>query len=344
MCIREWINPETMLLGPSCPLPLVAPFTKDEAVALGVSSWRVRGLLADGLIRPVLRGVYAASQSNDNISFRAAALAKVIPPSAVITDRTAAWLHGVSILPRTALHQVPPINCFDTRPGHRTRRPGVGSGERRLPSYDVMELHGVMVTTPLRTALDLGRLLWRFDALAALDGFLAIGVPHDQILAEMPRFRHFRGVVQLRALAPLADGLAESPGESALRLHWYDAGLPRPQLQHWVFDEHGVGIYRLDITLPELRYAAEYDGEEFHSADPDLEHDDERRGWIEKHRHWTIDPFRKADVYGRHEDPAPTLRDGLRRARRSMTRWSPESIRIPGQRQSAGQPLRAREE
>ena len=47
--------------------------------------------------------------------------------------------------------------------------------------------------------------------------------------AEIGRFRGFRGVVQLRCLAPLGDGRAESPGESALRLHWYDAGLPTPE-------------------------------------------------------------------------------------------------------------------
>lgn len=321
MTVRDWVDPGTSLLGPWCPLPLDRSFSKAEAAALGVSGWAIRCLLAESLIRPVLRGVYAASQAPDNVAFRAAALGKVAPPSSVITDRTAAWLHGVDILPRTAVREPPPVSCFDTRPGSRTRRPGVGSGERRLPSYDVMVLHGVRVTTPLRTALDLGRLLWRFDALAALDGFLRLGVRHDELLGATPRFRHYRGVIQLRALAPLADGLAESPGESALRLHWYDAGLPRPELQHWVLDDHGVGIYRLDISAPDLRYAAEYDGEEFHGLQ-DREHDAARRSWIEQERTWTIDAFRKAEVYGLHGDPGPTLRDGLRRARAGLTSWS----------------------
>src|SRR5206468_3759671 len=30
--------------------------------------------------------------------------------------------------------------------------------------------------------------------------------------------------------------------------HWYDAGLPRPELQVWVYDDDGVGVYRLDIA------------------------------------------------------------------------------------------------
>ena len=142
-------------------------------------------------------------------------------------------------------------------------------------------VQGVRVTTALRTALDLGRLLWRYDALAAIDGFLRIGVPHDLLIAEIGRFKGYRGVRQLRVLAPLGDGRAESPGESALRLNWHDAGLPRPDLQTWVYDDDGVGIYRLDITLPSSCYAAEYDGEEYHTSDEDQEHDEDRRELVQ---------------------------------------------------------------
>ena len=42
------------------------------------------------------------------------------------------------------------------------------------------------------------------------------------------RFRGMRWVTVLRELAPLADGRAESPGESVLRLRWIDLNLPTP--------------------------------------------------------------------------------------------------------------------
>ena len=71
--------------------------------------------------------------------------------------------------------------------------------------------------------------------------------------------------VQLRWLVSIADGRAESAGESALRLRWYDAGLPRPQLQISVF-RNGVEIFRLDLGLEELLFAAEYDGVDFHTS------------------------------------------------------------------------------
>ncbi len=53
------------------------------------------------------------------------------------------------------------------------------------------------------------------------------------------------------SLAPLADGRAESPPESILRLYWIDAGLPRPvpQLEVWV---DGLLIARLDLGNLEI--------------------------------------------------------------------------------------------
>jgi hypothetical protein len=269
----------------------------------------------------VLQGVYAAAQAVDDMDFRADALALVVPKAAVVTDRTAAWLHGLDVLPRSSGTTPPPIDLCHTT-DTRMNRAGVASGRRGLLPDDITVVRGIRVTTGLRTALDLGRLLWRYDALGAIDGFLRLGVPHDILIAEIGRFKGYRGVRQLRALAPLGDGRAESMGESALRLNWYDAGLPRPDLQTWVYDDEGDPIYRLDLTLPELLFAAEYDGEEHHTEDEDREHDDERRGWCTTHRHWMFEIFTKADIYERRPDPLPRLTGAFRQAR-TRTLWTP---------------------
>ncbi len=318
----NWLNTRGTLLGPRCPLPLDHPFTTQQALAAGVSRHTFAFLLRAGLIRRVLRGVYVATQAPDDTLQRAMALALVLPPTAVVVDRTAAWLHGVEILPRSAVLQAPPLEAVhvdDTR----VRRSGVDGRRRGLIPSDITVLHGVPVTTALRTALDLGRLLWRHDALAAIDGFLRIGVPHELLIAEIGRFRGFRGVRQLRHLTPLGDGLAESPGESALRLFWYDAGLPRPVLQLRIHDDRGVALFRLDLTDPDTRFAAEYDGEEFHSRRGDLVHDAERREWIASHRRWVIEAFTKHDVYRRGADPIPRLQAGYAEARRGRSLWTP---------------------
>ncbi|WP_127480946.1 type IV toxin-antitoxin system AbiEi family antitoxin domain-containing protein [Nocardioides pantholopis] len=315
--MTAWLSSDLALLDARCPLPLALPFTAAQAEALGVSRRRLRTLLARGLVRRVLQGVYAVAQAPDDIAFRAQALHLVVSPSAVVTDRTAAWLHGVMLLPRSEASRRAPISAYQ-RPGTRARRDGVLSGERTLRADDVVDVHGLRVTSPLRTGLDLGRMLWRPDALAALDQFLALGVSRGELLAGVGRFRGYRGVVQLRGLIGLADPRAESVAESVLRLHWYDAGLPAPELQWWVADSDEVAVYRLDLALPELRYAAEYDGEAFHGPDRTA-YDAARRGWLAD-RGWVVDVFTKADVFVPRADPGRRLQDGVLRARRALVR------------------------
>ena len=321
MRTAEWLT-DSGLLGAGFPLPLDAPFTTQTARTVGVTPNHLSALMREGLVRRVLRGVYAASQAPDSVLFRACALQLVIPSCAVVTDRTAAWLHGVPILQRGSHLCAPPISVCHTTDS-RVRRPDVDGRRRQLLERDVMTLHGIRVTTPLRTGLDLGRSLWRFDALAAIDGVLRIGVDHHALLSEIERFRGHRGVRQLRWIAPLGDGRAESPGESALRLHWHDACLPAPELQYGIIDDHGRLRYRLDVPHPGVRYAAEYDGEEHHSSATDVAHDQERREWIRRERRWTIEVFGKDEVYGRRTEVDRRLRAGFLAAKKSVSFWIP---------------------
>jgi transcriptional regulator with AbiEi antitoxin domain of type IV toxin-antitoxin system len=273
--------------------------------------------VAQGLVRRVGQGVYAVAQAPNTIEFRAAALSLVVSPEAVITDRSAAWLHGIDLLPRSRQSLMPAIQVH-LPPGNRSRRPAVTSGERMLAKRDITTVHGLRVTTPLRTACDLGRSLWRYDALAALDQFLRLGVGHEELLEEITRFKGYRGVIQLRYLGPIADPRAESVAESALRLHWYDACLPPPEPQWWVFNDLGVGVYRLDIALPEARYGAEYNGAEFHSSEEDQAADEVRLEWLDTQRSWHIEVFDKSDVYAPDGNAVLRLQQGLVVARRRL--------------------------
>ncbi len=263
----------------------------------------------------MLPGVYVAAQVPDAIMMRAQALALVVPDDCVIVDRHAGWLHGAEMVLAPNEHiNVAPIRIF--RPsGHGRLRNGLAeSGERNLLPFDIMEVRGLAVTTPLRTAWDLGRVRWPERALAALDAMLRLGVfTHDELLAGIERFRGQRWVTTLRAYAPLADGRAASPGESVLRLRWIDTGLPRPtpQFEVWV---DGVLIAVLDLAHPELGYAAEYDGEEWHTSPEQRDHDRCRREAVER-RGWVVDPFTKQNVFGRHADAPELLFAGVARAR-----------------------------
>ena len=303
---------EVERIGSDAPIPVDRPFAAHEATRAGVGASLRRRLVERGLLRPVLRGVFVAAHVPDSLRLRVAALELVVPDHAVVVDRTAAWLHGVDALPRSAVHRMPALDVVSLQ-SSRLRRPGVASGVRELRARDVEHLGQLTVTTSLRTACDLGRRLWRFDALAAIDGFLRLGLDDKLLLSESERFKGHRGVRQLRELVPLGDAGAESPPESALRLHWHDAQLPRPETQIWVPDDDGRPRFRIDVGHREARYGAEYFGEEFHPDEQD-DHDEARLAWLRTRRDWVMDVFVKSDVYGSDLAAADRLGRGFAEA------------------------------
>ena len=65
----------------------------------------------------------------------------------------------------------------------------------------------------------------------------------------------------------------------------HDEGFPMPAPQTWAWVP-GWGKVKLENAYEHLRIAVEYDGEEFHTGDHDVSHDEDRRealrraGWI----------------------------------------------------------------
>ncbi|GAB2855434.1 type IV toxin-antitoxin system AbiEi family antitoxin [Nocardioides pacificus] len=285
------------------PLPATAPFTRAQARQAGVTDRSLSALCDARLLWRPIHGVYLPTQAGDTLHLRVAALRLVVPADAFITDHTAAWLWaGERALAPNSHRVVPPVSMFRPADAGRLRNKLAASGERTLAPQDLREVHGLRVTTPLRTALDLGRLQSRVAALAGMDAMLSLGdFTHGELMDALSRFARQRGVVQLRILAPRADGRAASWGESGLRGHWYDAGLPRPELQICVQRADG-GVFFLDMGLEELLFAAEYDGERWHSDPADMEYDAQRRAWLAAEAGWRIEVFGRAHVFGQSQD------------------------------------------
>ncbi len=296
-------------------LPEDRPFRRGEAVRLGVPERQLTDLVTSGwLVRP-LAGVYHREALRDSLELRLACLRLVVPDDAVVTDRTAAWLWGATMVLAPHDDLRPPRVSLFRPPGYRLRNGLTVSGSRDLPTRDVEERAGVRVTTPLRTACDLGRLLTRDQAIAALDALARdAGVHVAELREEATRFRGYRGVRQLRALAPLVDPRSQSPGESILRLRWLDCGdMPAPESQLEVPGEaHSLF---LDLGLWRPRFAAEYDGAAWHGADR-AEHDERRRRWITRELGFTLQVFRSQDLRGPQERVQHALRAGFAEAQR----------------------------
>lgn len=232
-------------------------------------------------LRRVSHGVYVPATDPETLMARARAIAAASRRGNVAVDRTAGWLHGVDTYGWSEASIVPPLEFCAPPGGPRVERPEVRGRNRTLHPSDLMQLHGVTLTTPVRTALDLGCALRRREALAALDSFARLhGVAASDLRANLPRYRGRRGVVQLRELIEYMDPRAESPRESWLRLAIIDAGLPVPEPQVWI-PIGGEPTYRLDLAYRLARVAVEYNGAEFHSTVEQRVRDERRRRDLE---------------------------------------------------------------
>jgi len=161
--------------------------------------------------------------------------------------------------------------AFDAELIHHSRRPPACitvHNETLLPG-EVVEVDGMPVTSPARTAFDVGR--WtsaRLQAVQRLDALAnATDFKIDEVEAVMARHRGARGLARLRAVLPLVDGGAESPQETRTRLVLIDTKLPTPQTQIRVCDEYGDFVARIDMGYRELLVGVEYDGPQ-HWTDP----------------------------------------------------------------------------
>lgn len=112
----------------------------------------------------------------------------------------------------------------------------------------------------MRTAVELVRRHGVEDGVVLLDRLVQAGLTElDAVRAAAAALPRCRGSRVARDVTRLADGLAESPQETRLRLLLHRAGLPAPVAQFRVFDDEGL-VGRVDFADPDLKIAIEYDG------------------------------------------------------------------------------------
>ncbi len=313
-------------------MPIDRPFTRAMALRECVSDRQLLRWVHAGLLLNPMRGVYHASQLPDGLELRAACLRLVAPPDAVITDETAGWFHGAPMILAPNDHLVVPRVSMFLAPGNRLRNEFAASGERTFLDEEVIDLHGLRVTSKLRTACDLGRApnsdraFAGMDAMANLEEFDLAALLRA---ANSRRYRGYRRIIQLRAWAPHVRRGVQSPEESVLRKRWIEcSSLPYPEPQVPVLGPYGRCY--LDLGNQELRYGAEYDGEKWHGPDQEA-HDLQRREWLDREEGWTIDVFRRRDVYGREQNVRERLIAGVISARKrtGSAAWQGQNRTMP---------------
>jgi hypothetical protein len=203
--------------------------------------------------RAICPDVYLAKSAAPSLRARSVAAWLWSDRRGVLAGLAAAALHGASWIDDDE-----PIELI----WHNTRPPdGVLTRTQRMEADEVTRVAGLPVTTPARTAFDLGRHLPVGEAVARLDALhRASPFSAEAVLVLAKRYPGARGLRQLRSSLPLVDPGAASPKETWLRLLLINAGLPRPTTQIPVHENWRV-VGLLDMGWEKFGVAAEYDGD-----------------------------------------------------------------------------------
>jgi Protein of unknown function (DUF559) len=180
--------------------------------------------------------------------------------TAILVGSSAAAMHGTQYLPDDAPAEL----------GHANQPspPGIVIRRGTIAADEICLRQSIDCTTPARTAYDIGRRVSGDTAIIRIDALLnAAGCKVKEVARIADRYPGARGIRRLRDAMDLADGGAESPKETELRLLL-------------------VGRRRIDMGWPEWKVGVEYDGEQ-HWTNPDDYADDIERleylaaqGWI----------------------------------------------------------------
>ncbi len=222
-------------------------------------------MLADGVLTPaalrssawrrLYRGVYADSALPDGVGLRVRGASLIAPPVAVFTGRTAAWLHGATELSSVSDPvelTVPPGVSFGPVTGLRVRHAAVTAD-------GVTRVRGRPCATGIATALQIAAAEDVLHSVPALDILLGRGITEDEDLRRAAGALTGRGSRRARRAVELADRRAESQPESTVRVLLALAGIATVP-QFVVRDGNGRFVARVDLALPDLRLAIEYDG------------------------------------------------------------------------------------
>ena len=207
-----------------------APLTVAVARRHGLEEWRLR----TRAWRRVAPATYVPASVADTPALKVDIASRRLPTSGAFSGYTAAWLHGVPV------PGFEPIEVTVAAPTSVSSRAGMIVRRRAMKIEDFDRAGGHRVTSVTRTLRDL------CVRLSLTEGVVLV----DELM-DAP---------ELRRILPHAEALAESPGETRLRMVVVLGGLPRPTAQVTIRDRWGRAIGRPDLYYREQGLGLEYDG------------------------------------------------------------------------------------
>ncbi len=238
-------------------------FTRQDAFAIGHDDRSIRRALRSRLWARVRPGAYTFPDlwpADDPVTrhlVTGRAVTRRFGPKVALSHTSGALAHGLLVWDAD-LSQVH-VTRLDGGAG-RCEAGVVHHEGLTLPS-DVVHLEGGAALHPARCAIETAALGSAEAGLVVLDSLLHLGrATPEELHATYALLRSWPGMQATRVPVRMADGRAESAGESRTRYLCYAHGLPAPELQYDVFDRAGILVGTTDFAWPEHRLLGEFDG------------------------------------------------------------------------------------
>ena len=246
----------------------------DELFACGLSRGAISDRVLNGRLHPVHRGVYAVGHANLPLEGRFLAAVKASGPTAVLSHMSAAALWGFM----TWDDRYPEVTVVGAWSGrhprlriHRTAR---------LDLDDSARHHGIPVTSPARTLLDLAaRLDHRPLRSATRRAQSLYRVNVRQLVDVLARHRRRRGCAALARIVATGPAPTRSELEDATLDLMLRGRLAHPDVNValWLGGRRVVP----DFRWPQQRLVVEADGAAWHDNQLAREDDAERQALLE---------------------------------------------------------------
>lgn len=248
--------------------------TAAESRALGCSSTVLKGMARDKALERVTLGAYVSaallrSPQSNGVALSGFALAEhqhLLRLDAILrlrgdavaaSHQSAALAWGLPV-PTSALGRIHVVHAMQGKTARRRSMHTVHTCELD----DVITLHRERrLVVPALAVVGLTMEAGLVAGVAGMDAAIRTGRTSSVALAEMiERMRHSPRLGLARRALDLSDGLAESPGETRLRLVLVKLGISF-RAQHWIRIGTSEVYYRTDFYVIELGVVLEYDGQ-----------------------------------------------------------------------------------